>query len=137
MWLEIGCWLIGFAFGYATGLSKTPGTTWKVLGIVSGLVGGIAAWIERGEHMGIFLTCLAIGFSLGISLGAKLRRNGVWDVSCVCVRGKGKGVAEFMHNQASVWFVALIQTSYIGLPSGVLFINIITLIAKLLCMVFH
>jgi len=130
MWLEIGCWLIGFAFGYATGLSKTPGTTWKVLGIVSGLVGGIAAWIERGEHMGIFLTCLAIGFSLGISLGAKLRRNGVWDV-------KDIGVAEFMHNQASVWFVALIQTLYIGLPSGVLFINIITLIAKLLCMVFH
>jgi len=64
-------------------------------------VGGIAAWIERGEHMGIFLTCLAIGFSLGISLGAKLRRNGVWDV-------KDIGVAEFMHNQASVWFVALI-----------------------------
>ena len=51
--------------------------------------------------MGIFLTCLAIGFSLGISLGAKLRRNGVWDV-------KDIGVAEFMHNQASVWFVALI-----------------------------
>lgn len=51
MWLEIGCWSMGFAFGYAAGMSKTPGTTWKVLGVISGLVGGIVTWIKIGEQI--------------------------------------------------------------------------------------
>jgi len=125
MWLEIGCWWMGFAFGYATGMSKSTGTTWKVLGVLAGMVGGIGAWINNGEQLGILLTCLAIGFSFGITIGAILRRKGYWDVALL-------RFSPFMHNKAPSWLVVLVQTLGVGTPTGIIFIAVLIIITKLL-----
>ena len=118
MWIAIGSWSVGFVLGYVAGLSKSSGTVSKVLGIIAGLIGGVAAWLKAGDQMGIYLTCIAIGFALGVTLGAIIRRKGIWDI-------QDPGTSKFMHEEASPWYVAIVKAIYCGLPIGLLFIWLI------------
>ena len=76
MWVVIGPGLIGFAIGLATGMSKTPGTTSTALKVIAVLLGagGLTTLILKvGEQAGLVIGSFAIGFSVGIILGALLR----------------------------------------------------------------
>ncbi len=120
MWIAVGSWSIGFVFGYIIGLSKSPNNIAKFVGIiVAGLIGCVAAWWAAGDPMGIHLTCLAIGFALGLMLGTIIKRNGMWDVH-------DPNIAKFMHEKAASWQVAVVKTIYVGIPTGLLFVWSIT-----------
>jgi len=83
MLLEIGAFLLGFSFGCGAGMSKTPGTTWKVLGTIAGMVGGVggvATWISIGEYAGLIISCLSVGLLFGMFTGATLRKRGTVDM---------------------------------------------------------
>ena len=80
MLLEIGAFLLGFSFGCGAGMSKTPGTTWKVLGFIAGMIGGIVAWISIGEYAGLLISCLSVGLLFGMFTGATLRKRGTMDM---------------------------------------------------------
>lgn len=75
----IGASLLGFSIGFATGLSKTPGTTKRAITILSGLVGGggVIGWLWTREDGILIIAGISLGFVLGIVLGAVLRQSGV------------------------------------------------------------
>jgi hypothetical protein len=119
MWLlGIGIFITSFAFGYTTGLSKTPGTVMKALGILAGFAGAVAAWVAIPSQFGLVLTCIGLGFSIGITIGAKLRRNNILDIM-------DPSASYYIHNEANTLTVAVIQSLFIGLPLGVLVLFIL------------
>jgi hypothetical protein len=112
MWLlGLGTFVIGFTFGYATGLSKTRGTATKALGILAGLVGSVAFWISIPDQAGIVLTCIGLGFSIGITFGAKIRRRTSFDVM-------EPRMSHYMHHEATPLVVSLYQAMSLGLIIG-------------------
>ncbi|MCJ7830264.1 MAG: hypothetical protein MUP74_02655, partial [Desulfobacterales bacterium] len=75
IFIEIGPFVFGFLFGYLTGLSKTPSTITKTIGVLIGLIGATVAWAAMPGLSGFVLTCVGLGGSMGIMIGANLRRG--------------------------------------------------------------
>ena len=113
MLIDIGPFVFGFLFGYLTSLSKTPSTITKALGFLVGLIGAaVAWWTDVPGLSGFVLTHVGLGFSMGIMIGAMLRRNNLWDVLALTVSYR-------IHHQASTLDVAVIQSLLVGLPLGI------------------
>ena len=112
MLIDIGPFLFGFLFGYLTSLSKTPSTITKVLGFLVGLIVAVAVWAPGPGQPGFVLTHVGLGLSMGIMIGAMLRRKNLWDVLGVTVFSR-------IHHEVSILGVAIIQSLLVGLPLGI------------------
>lgn len=113
--IEIGPFVFGFLFGYVISLSKTPTTMTKAVCVLIGLIGAAAAWAAMPGLSGFVLTSIGLGFSIGIMIGAKLRRSNIGDVL-------GLAVSYHLHREASTLGVAVIQSLLVGLPLGIFII---------------
>jgi hypothetical protein len=115
MLIEIGPFVFGFLFGYVTSLSKTPTTLTKAIGVLLGLIGAAIAWVSMPGQSGFVLTYIGLGFSIGIMIGAKLRRSNIGDAL-------GLTVSYHLHHETSPLGVAVIQSLLVGLPLGIFII---------------
>ena len=111
MLIKIGPFVFGFLFGYVTGLSKTPSTITKAIGVLIGLIVAAVAWAPMPGQSGFLSTCIGLGFSIGIMIGANLRRSNIWDFWGVTVLYR-------IHHEISILGVGVIQSLLVGLPLG-------------------
>ena len=115
IFIEIGPFVFGFLFGYVTGLSKTPSMITKAIGVLIGLIAAAVAWAPMPGQPGFVSTCIGLGFSIGIMIGANLRRSNVWDIWGVTVLYR-------IHHEVSTLGVGVIQSLLVGLPLGIFII---------------